>query len=856
MGRVFFLSHSSDDKEIVRQVWERLGKRRCWFDEGEIKPGESLIDRIDTGIADSRIFVLFWSQRSAESAWVKEEVSQARLRALRDRGYRLVTVKLDSTPLPDALSVRLYIDIGSDADRIADELERSAEDLALSGPNDLFVDSFQNRDDELTRLEAVANDPEVAGALIVGLPGMGKSALVRRAVSTLFPQLLPIWIDLDASGTPVRLLANIARPLSLSVDLDVLAADPRAFWRSRLLPEVAAAERTVVVVDSVGSTRSHHRGPATDDLVETIIVDLARISRRDNPGLIVIASTTPPLPESTLSRLEHIVVRSLEEPYMIRALRAHLHRTAPDHSYDHDELRTLAAALRGYPLALGLAAAQVAQKGLRLVVQDIQYIHELLIGLASELIAGIPISEDERRALAILAIANRPLDHQQITRVLGGLAGTTRTLAEKQLLDLNPDGLVLHGIVQEYVRERLAKPDELRRAHKRLATIYREKWEASAKSSAAAAEYGSLATYHSLAAGERNTESVSHVFLEEYKEAAIDMYRQRQYDLALKYLERIRAMPNSDEPTIRFYYALTLSRTGRPDAALPFLRDLATDFPNTSRYHHALGTAYRRLGQREKAIVSFRRAAACATDHDTAAMVSLAQTLIDANKPNDAMSYAQRAYRRDPSDSNVIATLASVHHAVGDNRAAVELLQDALRRRRNDTRLHVRAGMIAKSMGDLTSAENHLRRATSDANLPHAITALADVYIELGRYREAERTLERFPRDEMYAEATYWSIKANLLRRTRRLELAQEAAERAVRLEPNNAVTHGGLAFVHLEIARAAAQRGDREAASFSIELGMKAVRQGLAVDPDDAALLNARAALALLETPPPHPST
>ncbi len=48
-----FLSHSSKDKPVVRELANRLkkDKLRVWFDEWELKPGDSLSpeDRVSAG---------------------------------------------------------------------------------------------------------------------------------------------------------------------------------------------------------------------------------------------------------------------------------------------------------------------------------------------------------------------------------------------------------------------------------------------------------------------------------------------------------------------------------------------------------------------------------------------------------------------------------------------------------------------------------------------------------------------------------------------------------------------------------------------------------------------------------------
>src|SRR5215203_4989976 len=67
-----FLSHSSKDKDVVRELAERLKADgvRVWFDEWIIKPGDAIGIKINEGLRDSRVLVLSISANASESDWV------------------------------------------------------------------------------------------------------------------------------------------------------------------------------------------------------------------------------------------------------------------------------------------------------------------------------------------------------------------------------------------------------------------------------------------------------------------------------------------------------------------------------------------------------------------------------------------------------------------------------------------------------------------------------------------------------------------------------------------------------------------------------------------------------------------
>ena len=77
-----FLSHSSHDTDVVRELAERLRGDgvRVWFDEWEIKLGDSVPKKIDDGLEQSRGLVLCLSEHAFASDWATLESQTFRFR--------------------------------------------------------------------------------------------------------------------------------------------------------------------------------------------------------------------------------------------------------------------------------------------------------------------------------------------------------------------------------------------------------------------------------------------------------------------------------------------------------------------------------------------------------------------------------------------------------------------------------------------------------------------------------------------------------------------------------------------------------------------------------------------------------
>lgn len=123
-----FLSHASEDKDrFARRLAEEFHKNgiKCWFDEWEISPGDSLYERINEGIKESGYFVVVLSNNSIDKPWVKKELAAGFSMLVREK-VELIPVILDNLPmdsLPELLTDIVYCNF-SDLDKFDSEFTR------------------------------------------------------------------------------------------------------------------------------------------------------------------------------------------------------------------------------------------------------------------------------------------------------------------------------------------------------------------------------------------------------------------------------------------------------------------------------------------------------------------------------------------------------------------------------------------------------------------------------------------------------------------------------------------------------------------------------------------------------------
>ena len=140
-----FISHSSSDKPFVRKLIKDLSQKNTavWFDERELKVGDSIVAGISEGLKDTDYFIVVLSRASAASQWVKAELNSALMQQISQKGTVVLPVLIEDCDVPELIRDRVYADFranyeaGLNALLSVFEQERSsAADLmpAVNGP--------------------------------------------------------------------------------------------------------------------------------------------------------------------------------------------------------------------------------------------------------------------------------------------------------------------------------------------------------------------------------------------------------------------------------------------------------------------------------------------------------------------------------------------------------------------------------------------------------------------------------------------------------------------------------------------------------------------------------------------------
>jgi WD40 repeat protein len=201
-----FLSHSSRDKVVVRELAERLRKDglRVWLDDWEIQVGDSIPAKVEEGLDCSRILLLFMSANAFGSDWARLEGGTFRFRDPMNKDRRFIPIRLDDTPAPGSLAQFKYIDWR--------EGRREAEYQSLLAACRPAV------------LELVAEAPDWrARAVSLGHTAVVRSVVMspdgKRALSGAADKTLRLW-DLESSRCLSVLEGHTAGVSSVAISPD------------------------------------------------------------------------------------------------------------------------------------------------------------------------------------------------------------------------------------------------------------------------------------------------------------------------------------------------------------------------------------------------------------------------------------------------------------------------------------------------------------------------------------------------------------------------------------------------------------------------------------------------------------
>ena len=466
-----FLSHSTKDKQFVQTLATELEAQKIepWLCEVDIELGDNFVSKIEEGLREADLTVLFWSPEAAAADWTRLEWTSVTAREISESRTRLGIVLLRDCALPELLRVKHRIDARNDPENGRLEIVawikrlRDMRRIAETRAPGVFLPppphDFVGRTETLEMLyAALAENP--GSALLHGEPGCGKSTLALKFA----------WVGQGAFDAVVfqlcgqRPVAEIATELAAKLKLGVETKPPEE--------QIAAAKawladrRTLLVLDDIweNDVRALVLGPP---------VSLLCTSRRRSLPWI---SPNQSLEVKSFSRGE---AESIFRLYLGEETLEKHHAVLLDFA-ERVERLPIAVVVGADMLRHELDPVPEAARGLRLerLRNEVHDVPELL----RQAIIARP--ERERRLLHAMAICSPEGFWFPLTVQIAGLNEAHGRDARNRLvdasllrmLDRDRHRFQLHGLLREELRN-MAPVGELQAVHARALEVLFRDWE-------------------------------------------------------------------------------------------------------------------------------------------------------------------------------------------------------------------------------------------------------------------------------------------------------------------------------------------------------------------------------------------
>ena len=446
---MFYLAHTSLDKQFVDRVALQLGRHAVVYDKWTFKPGDSLLKSMQEGLHDSDVFVLFASRRSLQSVWVNYEIEEAEWQLVVGKLRNAITVNLKGElsvkDLPPWLARTLVL-----ASSHPKHAARALMAEEMRGDDQPPTRLFMGREKELYEMASKLAPIDTSPPRIVvmhGLQGVGRRTLLKRAAGDYLSLSTLVEVDLlENEGLP-ELYIKLSDEARGFETRSALAQEIAAFTVLDSTTQVQEIAKVLDLMNSNGETvLVHDRGALLDEFGQyndesiSLMLELGQheglylfVAQRRRPDLI---RQPPPVPVA-LQQAAPLALNAVEQLLQSYLKMAEV-KTEPS------QIRELAEYMGGYPPAVDLAVTLIKQYGLEVILAD----KTILVGFLSRTFADalkrIGLPEHGGAILKVLAaFSNLPLG--AISAGIGvqpeNVAADLRSLMDENLVGVSDSGL-------------------------------------------------------------------------------------------------------------------------------------------------------------------------------------------------------------------------------------------------------------------------------------------------------------------------------------------------------------------------------------------------------------------------------
>ncbi len=100
-----FISYNHKDSAFVDKLALELVRNniKVWKDKWKITVGDSIINKIESGIICATYLIIVLSKNSVQSDWVRKELNAALIREVDDKKIKILPIIIDDCEIPFSL---------------------------------------------------------------------------------------------------------------------------------------------------------------------------------------------------------------------------------------------------------------------------------------------------------------------------------------------------------------------------------------------------------------------------------------------------------------------------------------------------------------------------------------------------------------------------------------------------------------------------------------------------------------------------------------------------------------------------------------------------------------------------------
>jgi len=368
-----FLSHSSIDKEFVREVANKLGRLHCVFDERSFDVGDKFEDAIRDHLDNSSVFVFFATKDSLESFWCAFEIDQTFYAQLKSKiSKSIVYVIGDGISydlLPSWLKSALIVNEKSPS-VIARDIKHHLDKQAEEFQRPIFLGRAAERDalEECLNPFDGSTSPKVIS--VFGLPGVGRRSLIKSAINELYSLKKYVEIEIDSGDNANAVcskLADIIEPYSCQEELKDIVNEIMGLQESdavvrsiKNISDIVKSGELPVFIDLGGAVKNN--GCLQNFLNE--IID--GIEKSDDAYLVLVL--TRRISRENSQNINSLPIEQLTNKSTSQLIASLSRRVGL--SIESKNIRELTEYISGYPPAASFAIRQASIYGVDALMND------------------------------------------------------------------------------------------------------------------------------------------------------------------------------------------------------------------------------------------------------------------------------------------------------------------------------------------------------------------------------------------------------------------------------------------------------------------------------------------------------